>query len=71
MRESLGTIHPGVVVENRQWMIGVDIVRLIMKIGNRNCRPLSSAFSHGLVLLASFGIPVPSKRMQLDIRNRR
>jgi hypothetical protein len=50
--------------------IGVDIIRLIMKIGDRNCRPLRSAFSHGLVLLASFGFPVPSKRMQLDMRNR-
>ena len=50
--------------------IGVDIIRLIMKIGDRNCRPLRSTFSHGLVLLASFGFPVPSKRMQLDMRNR-
>ena len=51
--------------------IGVDVIRLIMKIGDRDCRPLRSAFSHGLMLLASVGFPVPSKRMQLDMRNGR
>jgi len=54
--------------------IGVDIIRLIMKIGNwcrpSRCRPLRSTFPHGLVLLAFFGFPVPSKRMRLDISNR-
>jgi len=38
--------------------IGVSILRLIMKIGNWNCRPLRSAFPSSLVLLAFFGFPV-------------
>jgi len=57
-------------LETDSGWIRVDIIRLIMKIGDRNCRPLRSAFSHGLLLLASFGFPVPSKRMQFDARNR-
>ena len=50
--------------------IAVDIIRLIMKIGNRDCRPLRSAFPSSLVLLAFSGFPVPSKGMQLYISNR-